>query len=262
MNKYNLYSCFDHWCSDGSIYIYSDPHFADDEMKYLRKNYIGDDEQAKRINSKIGKKDTIIFLGDIGNIDLVKKIRGYKVLIKGNHDTGSSNYKKDLKVEYYDRTDDINAQYGSAVISLVQPVGVTIEQHINYIANTLKISYIAAKEIVYTGRHLYKEYAIISINNNPFDEVYDGPLMIGEKIILSHEPIKNINWALNIHGHDHSNIEVNDDYHLNLCAEHINYTPVCLKHIIESGVLKNIDSIHRITIDKATENKRKKKNND
>ena len=102
----------------------------------------------------------------------------------------------------------------------------------------------------------------IQADNYLFDEVYTGPLMISEKIILSHEPIKNINWALNIHGHDHSNTEVNDDYHLNLCAEHINYTPVCLKHIIESGVLKNIDSIHRITIDKATENKRKKKKND
>ena len=243
MNKYNLYSCFDHWCSDGSIYIYSDPHFADDEMKYLRKNYIGDDEQAKRINSKIGKKDTIIFLGDIGNIDLVKKIRGYKVLIKGNHDTGSANYRRQVRVinnitnEEVDNLDD--RIFRAQILTYWQ----------NKVVEARCGQASACSDVRIEDNHL-------------FDEVYEGPLMISEKIILSHEPIKNINWALNIHGHDHSNIEVNDDYHLNLCAEHINYTPVCLKHIIESGVLKNIDSIHRITIDKATENKRKKKNND
>lgn len=244
MNKYNLYSCFDHWCSDGSIYIYSDPHFADDEMKYLRKNYIGDDEQAKRINSKIGKKDTIIFLGDIGNIDLVKKIRGYKVLIKGNHDTGSANYRRQVRVvnnvtnEEVDNLDD--RTFRAQILTYWQ--NKVVDARRGQSSSTLS-------DVRIEDNHL-------------FDEVYEGPLMISEKIILSHEPIKNINWALNIHGHDHSNIEVNDDYHLNLCAEHINYTPVCLKHIIESGALKNIDSIHRITIDKATENKRKKKNND
>ena len=243
MNKYNLYSCFDHWRSDGSIYIYSDPHFADDEMKYLRKNYIGDDEQVKRINSKIGKKDTIIFLGDIGNIDLVKKIRGYKVLIKGNHDTGSANYRRQVRVinnitnEEVDNLDD--RIFRAQILTYWQ----------NKVVDARCGQASARSDVRIEDNHL-------------FDEVYEGPLMISEKIILSHEPIKNINWALNIHGHDHSNVEVNDDYHLNLCAEHINYTPVCLKHIIESGVLKNIDSIHRITIDKATENKRKKKNND
>ena len=98
MGKISLYPCFAHWTIGGTIWLYSDPHFSDDEMKYLRKNYIGDDEQIKRINSKVGKNDTIIFLGDIGNTDLVKRIRGYKVLVKGNHDTGSANYQRKVRV--------------------------------------------------------------------------------------------------------------------------------------------------------------------
>ena len=96
----HLYEVFKHWYStDGvnqnNIWFYSDPHFADEEMKHLLKNYIGDEEQIKRINSKAGKKDTLVILGDIGDIEWVKKLKaGYKVLIMGNHDKGASNYKK------------------------------------------------------------------------------------------------------------------------------------------------------------------------
>lgn len=63
-----------------------------------------------------------------------------------------------------------------------------------------------------------------------FDEIYDGPLFIAEKILLSHEPVSGLSWCLNIHGHDHSGIE---DYaegckHLNLAANVCGYTPVSL----------------------------------
>lgn len=182
-----LYDQFAHWFHDGkgTIYFYSDPHFADDEMKYLRADYIGDEEQVKRINSKIGKYDTLVILGDIGDVEWVRKLRGYKVLVMGNHDTGASNY----------------TPY--------------------------------------------------------FDEVYEGALIISEKLILSHEPI-NFPYAFNIHGHDHSQWFKSDNMHLNVCAELINYTPIPLKSIIESGALKEIPNIHRETIDRATARKFKK----
>ena len=32
------------WLHGGSMWLYSDTHFSDEEMKYLRKNYIGDEE--------------------------------------------------------------------------------------------------------------------------------------------------------------------------------------------------------------------------
>ena len=183
----HLYDCFAHWYHGGTIYFYSDPHFNDANVKAMRKNYIGDEEQVKRIRSKVGKNDTLIILGDVGDKEFLKKIRGYKVLILGNHDAGASTYK-------------------------------------DYV-----------------------------------DEVYEGVLMISDKIILSHEPI-DFPYALNIHGHDHSGWSSKDDMHWNVCAEHIDYTPICLKQIIESGKLKKIQTIHRETIDEATEKKKKRKN--
>lgn len=174
-----LYDSFaQRWYRGGSIWFYSDPHFSDEEMKYIRKNYIGDDEQVKRINSKIGKNDTIIFLGDIGDTTFIKKIRGYKVLVMGNHDAGASNY-----TEY-------------------------------------------------------------------FDEVYEGVLVIGPRIILSHEPV-DFHYCFNIHGHDHSDW-YKGEHHFNVCAEHIDYTPVCLNTLLKKGLFSGVADIHRDTIDTAT----------
>ena len=89
----SIYDNFQHWFEGGSVYVYSDPHFSDEEMKYIRRNYIGDDEQIERINKVVHKNDTIIFLGDIGNENLIKKIKGRKILIMGNHDKGKTAYK-------------------------------------------------------------------------------------------------------------------------------------------------------------------------
>lgn len=177
-----LYPPFRKWTETGTLWIYSDPHFSDPEMVELRTNYIGDDEQIARINSCVGRKDTIIFLGDIGNEDMVRKIRGYKILIMGNHDKGSTKYT------------DI------------------------------------------------------------FNEVYEGPLFIAEKLILSHEPI-DLPFAFNIHGHDHSGWHSVDENHLNVCAEHIRYYPMNVNRLLKKGLLSKVESIHRMTIDRATERK-------
>ena len=84
------------------------------------------------------------------------------------------------------------------------------------------------------------------ISNHLFDEVYSGPVFINSKIVLSHEPIS-LPFGINIHGHDHSNSYI-DERHMNLCAELIDYTPVSLKTIINSGILNKSMSIHRLTI--------------
>ena len=175
-----LYDKFANWFRGGNIWLYSDPHFGDEDMKYRG---ISDDEQVKRINAKVGKYDTIIFLGDIGNVEWIKRIRGYKVLIMGNHDAGASNY-----IDY-------------------------------------------------------------------FDEVYEGALIIGEKLLLSHEPV-DIPWAFNIHGHDHAGAKRKG--HLNICADAIGYTPINFNQFLKSGASSKIQTIHRETIDKATERKKKR----
>ena len=183
----SLYEPFRHWSAQGTTWIYSDPHFNDPEMKNYHR--ISDEEQLKRINSKVGKKDTIIILGDIGDGEWASKIKGYKILIKGNHDTGSANYKK------------------------------------------------------------------------IFNEIYEGPIFISPKILLSHEPIEGLDWCMNIHGHVHANIP-NDNTHFNVCSNNIDYTPINFNRWIKEGYLSNIKGIHRPTIDRATERKkwRNKKN--
>jgi len=210
MLKIKLYPCFKHWLEFNNIWLYADPHFSDPEMVYLRKNYISDEEQVKRINAKIGKKDLIIFLGDISDISFISKIRaGYKVLIKGNHDDkGDDFYKRGKYVQC------------------------------NFNCNT---------------HELEEKY----IDNHLFDEVYSGPVWIAEKILLSHEPI-DIPYAFNIHGHFHA-YNNSTDRSLNICAEYIDYTPVSLLKLIKDGTFSKVDSIHRMTIDKATEHKLNKK---
>ena len=201
------------WHRGGSIWIYSDPHFADVEMKYLRENYIGDEEQVKRINKVLGKKDTIIFLGDIGDESFIKNIKGYKVLIMGNHDKGASNYKRD------------------------------------------KVLVPTPKEMLEASNGLLAPEAYV--DNHLFDEVYEGPLMINDRVILSHEPIPVPEYMFNIHGHDHSNWYRTDNS-LNVCAEHVNYTPVNLIALFKQGLLKDVADIHRETIDRAIKRKIKK----
>lgn len=180
-----LYDCFKHWCQKGSIYIISDTHFDDKDCKNIDKNWVSAEEQVSIINKFVHKNDTLIHLGDVGNLDYIKKIKGYKVLIMGNHDTGITKFKE------------------------------------------------------------------------VFDEVYEGPLMISPKILLSHEPIEGLTWVLNIHGHDHNNIAI-DDFHLNLATNICKYTPINLGKFLKRVGLKQIKDIHRQTIDKATKNKKKK----
>ena len=89
-----------------------------------------------------------------------------------------------------------------------------------------------------------------------FDEIYTGPLMIAEKILLSHEPIEGITWAFNIHGHDHDPKNQGDQNHLNLAANVVNWEVISLKDIIKAGFLRHVKSLHRSTIDTATKKKK------
>ena len=104
----------------------------------------------------------------------------------------------------------------------------------------------AGKKILILGNHdakgAYKNY---------FDEIYTGPIFIAEKILLSHEPVYGLPWCLNIHGHDHNNVESYKEgcKHINLAANVCGYTPLNLGKIIKDGVLADVPSIHRMTID-------------
>ena len=177
----SLYPKFQSWSEKGSAYLYSDPHFEDDDMaKYF--DYATPEEQIENINRIVTKNDYFICLGDCGDPSYFEKIKCKNiVIILGNHDQS------------------------------------------------------ATKFIPYAK------------------EIYTGPLFIGEKILLSHEPI-GLPFVVNIHGHDHSNMAYYRDgcKYYNVAANVINYQPVSLGKLIKDGLLANIPSIHRITIDRAS----------
>ena len=89
-------------------------------------------------------------------------------------------------------------------------------------------------------------------------EIYAGPLFISDRILLSHEPVYGLTWCLNIHGHDHNGVEAYSEgcKHINLAANVCGYTPVNLGKLIKDGILSDIESIHRMTIDRAVQRRR------
>lgn len=181
-----LYSIFEHWHKQGTVWIYSDTHFNDPDVETNIPSRPTAKEHIKLINSKVGRKDTLILLGDVGDLNCASQLRGYKVLIAGNHDTGLTTYKE------------------------------------------------------------------------VFQEIYAGPLMISPKLILSHEPL-DIDFAFNIHGHIHDKQTKELPNHFNMCADVLNYSPVNFNQWMKAGHLARISTIHRTTIDKATNRKRKRK---
>lgn len=231
-----IYDAFQHW-GEQTVWIYSDPHFSDEDLEYGIKNRPSDEEQIRRINAKAGRKDTLIILGDVGNIECVRKLRaGRKVLICGNHDLGATRYKREVVKRIFDQDthplvqeiyDIMNAEYPGWHIRVVEDW----EFHAPF-----------KRWIAYADNML-------------FDEVYEGALIVGEKLILSHEPVE-IPWLYNIHGHDHAGRKRKN--HLNVCSDVIGYEPVNLTQKLKSGLMSAITTIHRATIDSATERKAKR----
>ena len=229
-----LYKIFDHWHAEGTLWIYSDPHFNDPDLKAGIERPDAD-ELVRLINSKCGRKDTLIILGDIVDIEPIKKLRAkHKVLIMGNHDSGRTNYERQIITQLFSKELYTKEQ----VLDLMK----TMYPNCRY----------SIEERLQLG-----SFFEASADNQLFDEVYEGPLMIGEKLILSHEPI-DVPWAFNIHGHVHDSRHKNDKRHLNVCADVIGYTPINMNQFMKSGAMAHIDTIHRTTIDKAIVRKKKR----
>ena len=87
-----LYPLFQKWSENGSIWIISDTHFEDPDCKLMDENWPSPEEYIEGIKG-VGKNDTVIHLGDVGNAEWISRIKGYKVLIMGNHDESASRFK-------------------------------------------------------------------------------------------------------------------------------------------------------------------------
>ena len=234
----SIYEMFQHWGKQ-TVWIYSDPHFGDEDLA-SKINRPSDEEQIKMINSCVGKKDTLIILGDVGDIECVRKLRaGYKVLIMGNHDAGITNYqRKDFHEEY--NGDEYSKQEAMADMAKKYP--------------NCKLSVYEAHSWDEKLSAIVKKWHIYA-DNMLFDEVYEGALIIGEKLILSHEPVE-IPWLYNIHGHDHSGYLRTG--HTNVCSDVIGYKPINFNQWLKEGHMSRIQTIHRACIDNAIERKKKR----
>lgn len=80
-----LYPCFQHWSKKGSVYLISDTHFGDIDRKIMGYS-ISEEEQFYLLNDTCHKNDTLIHLGDVGDLSYIERLKCYKVLIMGNHD--------------------------------------------------------------------------------------------------------------------------------------------------------------------------------
>ena len=236
-----LYTLFqERWADKQTIWVYSDPHFGDKELAIGILGRPSDEEQIKLINSKVGKKDILIILGDCGDPAMCAKLRGYKVLIMGNHDAGRSNYERRK----------ISRKFSKDIFQKSEAL------------DEIKRAYPDCQYFVIEGYDFHSpfEYWEVFADNNLFDEIYEGPLMISEKLILSHEPL-DVNWAFNLHGHNHSDLNYRDSHHLNVCADVINYSPVNLNQLMKNGLTSKVYSIHKQTVNLAMKKREKRKHN-
>jgi len=182
-----LYPQFQRWSERGAVLLISDTHFDDEDRNLMGYN-IDEDGQIERLKRVVGKYDTLIHLGDVGNPKYLNALKCHKVLIMGNHDESATKF---------------------------QPY---------------------------------------------FNEIYTGPLWIADKIVLSHEPLNIYSSATNnpvvynIHGHLHNGEPFYDNCHLNIAQNIFGWYPLNLKFFIREGYLKNINDIHRETIDFASQN--------
>ena len=231
-----LYKAFDHWHQEGTLWIISDTHFGDADIRRGFPDRPADNELVKRINSYVGCKDTLIILGDVGDVSYVKQLRAkYKILIMGNHDCGRTLYERQI----------ITCTFSQEIF---QKDKAMLEMQRIYPG----CRYIISEEYDFENENYVW---VVKADNMLFDEVYEGALIIGEKFILSHEPVE-LPWALNFHGHDHQG-----GFHknsVNCCCDAIGYQPINMNQIMKQGLAARIDTIHRETIDKATKRKKKR----
>ena len=88
-----LYPCFQHWAERGGVYLVSDTHFKDVDRKYMGY-FISNEDQLYILKDTCHKNDTLIHLGDVGDLEYIKQLKCYKVLIMGNHDQSVEKMKE------------------------------------------------------------------------------------------------------------------------------------------------------------------------
>lgn len=227
-----LYDCFKRWSEKGSVYIISDPHFEDEDCKYMDPCWPSPQEYVDKLNKKLTKNDTLVCLGDCGDVKWFNKLKaGYKVLIKGNHDDSGNAFYQKIRAVF---------THEEVTPELLQDYRKKGYYNLKYYEQ-------------YQHRSPFHFYYVYG-DKGEFNEVYSGPLIIAPKIILSHEPIFGLEqYMVNIHGHEHNYIY--HEKHINLAANVYHFDLFNLGKEIKKGLVSKTDDIHRVTIDLATDKK-------
>lgn len=221
-----------------TIWVMSDTHFNENDIKKAFPQRPSDDDLVKQINSICGKRDLVLLLGDVGDTSYLAKLRAKVWLILGNHDLGKTNYQRTTSKKRFDKQgfqrqealDEMKRLYPNCRYSISEG---------------------------YQFRSPF-EYWDVTADNMLADQIFEGPVMLGEKILLSHEPVLAVPWCLDIHGHNHQGPQQSDCYHYNVALEVNDYKPTNLKQLMTSGLLSHIETLHRATIDGATARARKR----
>lgn len=222
-----------------TTWLISDTHFGEADLKEAFLNRPSDEELVKRINSKCGKMDFLICLGDVGDLAYVSQLRAKtKWLILGNHDLGASNYQRQIWTKKFAQDQFQKDEALFEMKKLYPNCHYSIEEGYQFTAPF--------------------DYWEVKADNQLFDWVFEGPATISEKLILSHEPIPNLTWAMNLHGHQHQGPVKSNLYHYNCALEVNNYMPINLNTLMKSGLTANIEPLHRQIIDSSTARARKR----
>ena len=232
-------------------------------------NWPSSEQRLEYINKLVTKNDTFICLGDVGDdLQYISKIKcDYKVLITGNHDKGNQNYKrvKDFLITYAD-----TEEKAKEIIKTRTYVGGTTTHDITY---KIPEKYIDLRVRKCSDNRWGFDYEVVN-DNHLFDEIYDGPLFINQKILLSHESIK-LPFVINIHGHEHCNpfitckndieyefglLKASDlwckeftghSFCINCAADVIRFKPIRLDKLLEYVPQNAVKSIHELCIEQA-----------
>jgi len=84
------------------------------------------------------------------------------------------------------------------------------------------------------GKNFYRQF---------FVEVFDAPVFVGRRCVLSHEPIPVEPGVVNIHGHTHA-VSLASNLHFNACPEHYEYVPLNFKKL-ELQLISNLPKPNR-----------------
>ena len=231
-----LYDIFAKNWEGQTVWVTSDTHFGDADLRAGFPNRPSDEDLVKLMNTQCGKRDVLIHLGDVGDIEYVRQLRAqHKVLIMGNHDAGATNYKRQIIHKVYDQDVYTKEQ-------------VVAEMRAAYPGWKISISE------SWEFHSPFKRWNV-TIDNLLFDEVYEGPLMVAEKLLFSHERV-DVPWAFNAHGHDHKGAKHANC--MNVCLDANSYKMINLNQFLKQGHTAKVQTIHRATIDGAIERKKKR----